>query len=393
LDRTGAINDGLVNAGGGFVTGTRFDGMSFNWDAFFSLFLIRSQEDLNIWRRLMKELAAAEGKLSLQGRDLQIALTKMRQAFGRVDANLKFQQSLESLNRKLQQGPVYELLGQNPDAVPALRKQIEDTLREIYAQAGDKAAPFKGRVYLTDQELDALGATPEQKEAYRAQLTQLDNAGADLATLGLMMDDRTQVRTRQAELQNERSRLAAQAQATPQQQERLREIDAELRKLSEADQRLGQAINAARHAIGAHVAQAMSNPEVAAFLNARRDALSNELSDARAEQHKLRQKELEPNLTEEERAEIQQKSEEAKQREASLLRQIVVLDTAMAEHEIASPEQKEAYDGLLERAQGDLAAAHKAQADYRGAVQAILADQPSESNAQRVERLKGRQGQ
>ncbi len=387
LGRTGATNDGLINAGGGLVTGTRFDGMHFNWDAFFSLFLIRSQEDLNLWRRLMKELDAAQGELSLQGRDVQMALTKMRQAFGRLDANLKLQTSLDKAKSKLQQGPVYELLGGNQAAVPALRGQLAGTARAIYARAGEKAASFVGRTYLSDADLEALGASPELKEAYKQALGELRRAGGDLAKLGLIMDDRAQVRAAQAE--REKDLAAIPRPPTREDQQRIMDMAAELGDLAAADERLGVEIDRTRAEMSLQVAVAASSPEVAAYLNSRRNALSDELSRVRSEQGEISEELEKANLSADDRTKLDQKLKAAQEREESLLRQIVVLDPAIAEHD--TQEQKAAYEKLLAKAEDRLAAANKAQAEYRAAVQAVFSDRPGESNADRVARLELRQ--
>ncbi len=61
---TGASPDGLLG-NNGWILGTDFDGLNFNWDAFFSLFIMYVQKDSHLWRRLMKEMAKAAGKSAL----------------------------------------------------------------------------------------------------------------------------------------------------------------------------------------------------------------------------------------------------------------------------------------------------------------------------------------
>ncbi|HSI03320.1 MAG TPA: hypothetical protein VLC93_02525, partial [Myxococcota bacterium] len=67
----------FVNNGGGFDTTTSWDGMHFNWEAFFVKFMFQFQKDEAEARRLMKELRNAMHKLAQEGIKAKIAIEKM----------------------------------------------------------------------------------------------------------------------------------------------------------------------------------------------------------------------------------------------------------------------------------------------------------------------------
>ncbi len=87
----------FVNNGGGFDTTTSWDGMHFNWEAFFTLFLFKYQEDENEARRMMKELREAMHKLAQEGIKAKIALEKMNQAFERAEKAFELGNALKGV--------------------------------------------------------------------------------------------------------------------------------------------------------------------------------------------------------------------------------------------------------------------------------------------------------
>jgi hypothetical protein len=134
----GVSRDGWFNAGGGLITGSSFDGMHFNWEAFFMNFIIKSTKDMMEWRKLLKELRRLEAKSNLAGLDLKIAMEKMHQEWERFHAISKFMESLQpaadAIQAVKQEQKLGELFGGDSEAVDKLkteRSAVEKQLADI----------------------------------------------------------------------------------------------------------------------------------------------------------------------------------------------------------------------------------------------------------------------
>ncbi len=106
----------FVNNGGGFDTTTSWDGMNFNWEAFFVKFMFQFQKDEAEARRLMKELRNAMHKLAQEGIKAKIALEKMNQAFERAEAAFKLGDAMKGVMDSAQQAAQQQGQQQQPGA-------------------------------------------------------------------------------------------------------------------------------------------------------------------------------------------------------------------------------------------------------------------------------------
>ncbi len=131
--KTGVSPDGLFNAAGGLLTHSSFDGMNFNWDGFFAMFMIKSQADLHEWRKMLKELRRLEGEANLAGRDAQIALLKMRRSFEKQAAISGFCDEMKRIPRAMKQGEVNAAFnGLDPARSRVLTEEAEAMLESLY---------------------------------------------------------------------------------------------------------------------------------------------------------------------------------------------------------------------------------------------------------------------
>lgn len=179
LRSTSGAGEGLFNAGGGLITSSSFDGMSFNWDAFFSLFLIESQKDLHEWRRLLKELRRLEGDLAVQGHRAQIALAKMRQRFERTKMLSKSSAALGKTREAVEKGQAGGIIHGDPlRAGEAVQRRMRDLVDRARKQGHD----IRSGEHLTDSQLESLpGELQEEYRALRAALRQQGGAVVERA--------------------------------------------------------------------------------------------------------------------------------------------------------------------------------------------------------------------
>ena len=101
----------IFNAGGGIETRSSFDGMNFNWDGFFSLFIMKSQKDLNEWKKFYKELKRLAGKLAVGTYSALKAILKMRHTFAKSKQNRALSRALRKIPRAIVQAKADQASG------------------------------------------------------------------------------------------------------------------------------------------------------------------------------------------------------------------------------------------------------------------------------------------
>jgi hypothetical protein len=150
---TGASPEGLRTPTGGIITASKFDGMNFNWDRFFSKFVIESTADANAWRAILRVVQRMEGKSSMSAHGAQIALNKMRQHFARLETLNQLVRTAADMPRQPQEiGMAGQLMGdsQTPKIIP-------DGLNDVQKALADKIPELpKEQVFITKAEMARL---------------------------------------------------------------------------------------------------------------------------------------------------------------------------------------------------------------------------------------------
>ncbi|MBI5508396.1 MAG: hypothetical protein HY903_06570 [Deltaproteobacteria bacterium] len=346
---TAVSADGLFNAGGGLITNSSFDGMHFNWDGFFALFLIKSQKDMQEWRKMMKELRRLEGEAAVQAHNTAIALLKMRQSFERADAVRGFTESLSALPRRMKEDRVNEFcfgkdVAQQKTDVAA--KKAEQEVRGLLAKLREKNAQVPaGRVFLTPSEQKALKA--DEAAEYRKAVEKYAKEARPSAAAGqLLADLRAADKTLAAKIPEgqvyltEAQQQALGAEGAAQYKAIMANLGTREGPLNKAgliadaidavqkdatlnttdrDEIVGKLkteLGAAKSGIEMMVRAMMADPETASLLNEQRIVL---------------------------RGEEQKAKKAGAPGQRSLLRQVVMLDTAMAAGEPKNAERTERY--------------------------------------------------
>ncbi|MEZ4270283.1 MAG: hypothetical protein R3C68_02235 [Myxococcota bacterium] len=129
---------GVTNLGGGLGSDASFDGLRFNWDAFFTLFIIRTEKDLQKWRRLIKDLRALEHQVELNALELGTKMLEFRQLLQRSSSLYAVKQSMLRASSLYKQGVARSKLGANPQAAAdkdeAIRKHFDEEFNHLKAR-------------------------------------------------------------------------------------------------------------------------------------------------------------------------------------------------------------------------------------------------------------------
>lgn len=161
---------------------SHFDGSA--WGATLWNYMKNATQDDQKWRRMLKDLQAADSELQQGFKGLEIALTDLKQSQERHDKMLALAQSGSSFSQKVTEGKAQELVGNNPmkgsqkDGIDSLddTESNPDTskkLREIDSELSKLTSPATGQAegdppvrFLTPSELETL--SPEQLKSYES---------------------------------------------------------------------------------------------------------------------------------------------------------------------------------------------------------------------------------
>ena len=160
-----ASSNSAFNAGGGLSSTTSFDGMNFNWDGFFSVFLIKSQKDMAKWKKALRELRRLQHQNELLAHQIGIKLLEMRQKFERSKAMGDFAKkagkAFKTFDQAKAEAPAKQVGGEN--GTPQARKDANEKLRG----ALKNEEGLRVRQFLTDGELQTLdeNGNTEAREA------------------------------------------------------------------------------------------------------------------------------------------------------------------------------------------------------------------------------------
>ncbi len=165
LTKSRKLSDVFFNAGGGLKSDRAWDGMNFNWDAFFNMFIGRSQKDLGEWKKVMRELQRQVDQSELSAHRAGLALLKMRQGFQRRATLDGVGKSVLDFKEKVIEGMVMqELTGSGKETTSAAAEKAMNmrhaaTLFAAYKRLGES--------------LKKPDLSPENKEAIEKQREQI----------------------------------------------------------------------------------------------------------------------------------------------------------------------------------------------------------------------------
>ena len=331
---TGVSGSGLINTGGGLKSHSSFDAMHFNWDGFFALFLIRSQKDMQEWRKMMKELRAAEGQATIAAHDAQIALLQMRQQFARQASVSDFSESLTDVQKAMKKDAVTAVLqGRDPKRAQELREKMAGLVAQARGRTGASEtgtprnpafhdATAEGQVYLTQSQIKLLSdtvtppATKSPRQQYQDYLKEFQQVGGAVGYAVLVEDA--------AALAAGPPPLAV--GPPPNNTDPMKELRNNARE--------------ARATLMSDIAALMQDPRQAALVNQERMQLRQQERQALSRYDAAKAK------ADKDPTDVKAVNERdaAHKEQASLLRQIVALDRAMADSEPHKPERDAAYE-------------------------------------------------
>ena len=163
-------------------SGWRSDFNGSAWTAALWSFMKNSMEDDQAWRRMLKDLQAADSKLQQGFKGLEIALTELKQSHERQAKMLEFAESGSKFSEKILENKAQELVGNNPmkgsqkeidsldnkEASPDSSSQIreiDNKLSAITSKVGGQAEDQPAVRFLTPTELSNLSEADQKAYA------------------------------------------------------------------------------------------------------------------------------------------------------------------------------------------------------------------------------------
>ncbi len=319
LTGTKISGDGLFNAGGGLITGSSFDGMNFNWDAFFSLFIIRSTKDFQEWRKAMKEFRRLEGQFAIGVISLQKTMMKLRQSYEKWKAAVALGSALKNIPKAYTQGLVNSTAGQVQSAGDweKYRRKSQELVQNLPVDRNrfPQFTAALGQNILTNQQLEEMvtaGAlTREQATQYQNDQRDLDRqTGGTSGRLALLADEYAQC------------------------------VGSVVGPPTEQEQRRGGALRtefeATSRQLDSQIAELAGDDLGRAMLNEQRTRLNHIAAELHTQQVELENK---PPTA----AELTRLNELRRDR-AAILRQIIAIDTGLRRHEPVNEEYRTVLD-------------------------------------------------
>ncbi len=185
--KSGRANEAF-NAGGGLDSDVEFDGMTFNWDAFFMRFLIESQKDLNAWKRALREMKALARQAAIEGVEFQIAFTKHMQELDAFTDTVKLANASTKAWSSAVEGSNKAYTGDSREAARRDRETREFLRRDDVRQRLGPNFGRDGRIILTQRERDRLGKGLLHE--YDRHITDLRTSSGLVGYLGILRRDR-----------------------------------------------------------------------------------------------------------------------------------------------------------------------------------------------------------
>jgi hypothetical protein len=160
---------------------SNFDGSA--WGAALWSYMKNATQDDHAWRRMLKDLAASDSKLQEGFKELEIALTQLKQSQERHDKMLDLAQSGSKFSEKIMENKAQELVGNNPmkgaqkDGVDSLDDQeaspdsinqiraIDDNLSKLTAEAAGRTDTDLPVRFLKPSELATLSDADQKAYA------------------------------------------------------------------------------------------------------------------------------------------------------------------------------------------------------------------------------------
>lgn len=166
--------DGLA----GIETYSSFEGMSFNWEAFFALFLIRSEKDAHLWRRALRDLKRQEERNALMAHEVKASVTQMRHEFEKLQKTVDFVKSTESLHRAMDRGRLDHIGGRVPINLAQTQQKLAKQWNEARQKGRGSVEPalVPGQSLLTPSQLASLMQQAKTNSAARALLHEYEQA-------------------------------------------------------------------------------------------------------------------------------------------------------------------------------------------------------------------------
>ncbi|MEK7706318.1 MAG: hypothetical protein AAB426_15260 [Myxococcota bacterium] len=311
---TKVSGDGLINAGGGFVTGWSLDHANINLDAFFTLFLIRTVKDLQYWKRLMRELQSLSRKFQMAAADANMTREILRQRRERMEALGDFATKLWAVRKSAREDIITNAFDYKADAEKGddgeWKKDASGNLTPIrpYSRAdlARVSADVRGKVL--PAEADTKDASILDKGlAYGKRIFSMNIATNSVDRATLFQKDIEQRRTyeqlhpdaevligkRIGELEKQKKRVGDELKATSD-EKRVRMLQVEQATIEEDIETARQDLIEAPNVKRQHPAAALDG--IRNRLLAHDQALYRARGDEALE-HKLQQMDLDPNHT------------------------------------------------------------------------------------------------
>ena len=178
-DGAGEILDRLGHGEEGWRS--NFDGSA--WGAALWAYMKNATKDDHAWRRMLKDLAASDSKLQEGFKELEIALTELKQSQERHDKMLELAQSGSKFSEKIMENKAQELVGNNPmkgaqkDGIDSLDDQeaspdstnqiraIDDKLSKLTGEAAGREEAELPVRFLKPSELATLSDADQKAYA------------------------------------------------------------------------------------------------------------------------------------------------------------------------------------------------------------------------------------